>query len=103
MSSSNLMLANNARLATEERSRDDGASSYVEHYQHVLATPIGALPLPMSRYLAAAGSADMAVDGSSTAVEFELVPASAEIVRVARLALVIGTSAAPTMTAFGTI
>lgn len=104
MSQSHLVVSGDRRLASEERTRSEDGTPYVEHYQHVVPTAIGAVPTLLSKYLATAGGVvDMAVDGSSVNVTHDLAPSGSEVYRVDRLVVVLATSSAPTWTAFGTI
>ena len=101
MSRSNILLANSVRVASESRTRD----SVAEHYQHMAPIAVGAGPLPAGKYLAtSAPSIEMAVNGSSTAVNFDFAPASDEVVRVNRLSMVmVSPSATLDMAQFGNL
>jgi len=96
MSRSNMLVSGDRRLASELRTRTQDGSTYQEHHQHVIPTAIGAVPTLLSAFLGGA-SPDMAVNGSSTAVEFDLAPGSDAIYRVDRLSLVLACSAAVEM------
>lgn len=102
MGDSNILLANDKRLASEERSRSVGSATHKEHYQKFAAVPVGALPLPLRRYLKeSGGSVEMAVDGSSTAVNFELAPGATEVFRVESIAFVVKLASAADFDKFG--
>lgn len=100
MSQASVAIGSGKLIATEERSR----GGQLEHYQHVIGTPVGAVPLIQPAFLANAGSVEMVVNGSVGApVHFDLAPADPTILRVERLALVMSLSAQPSMTQFGTL
>ncbi len=102
MSQSNIRLANDHRLASEQRTRTIGDSSLLVDYQEVAISNIGSQPLPLAKYFTNASSMEMAVDGS-TPVDFAVTPGATEIYRVESLVLVMALAAASTMTAFGDI
>jgi hypothetical protein len=97
MSRSNILLSNSRRLATDERSRD----SVFEHYQLIGAVAVGCAPVFAGSYLRAGDSADLAVDGSVTPVEYVLAPGGSEVLRIYRLRLVLQTATAAELTDFG--
>jgi hypothetical protein len=103
MTRSHVELANAKRLASEQLTRVLDGESYDEHFQHVVATPVGVVPRPLGLYLLAASSPDLAVDGSTTAVSYDLEPGSDDVYRVHRLTLLAQLSGAPTVSQFGNI
>lgn len=103
MSASGIRLANEVRLAAEQRSRTLGGVAHLVDYQEVSLAHVGMQPLPLKRYLKDSEDSDsveMRVDGS-TPVNFDLTPATAEILRIEKLVLVMVLTASPTMVEFG--
>ncbi len=100
MSKSTLVLANGKRIATEQFTHD----SLPAHAEHVIATPVGATPLPSTAYLVDGDdSVEMGVDGSSTAKEFTFTPADPDIYRIGRISLVMSLAALPSAVKFGNL
>jgi hypothetical protein len=81
MSRSNILLANDRRIATEVATRD----GHDEHVQLTAPIGVGALPLVAGRYFALDGSINAAVDGATEAQNFDLQPGADEILRVHRI------------------
>lgn len=104
MSDSSLRLANDERLATHQSTRTIGGSSVLVQTQQVALAGIGSQPLPLQKYLkTSADSVEMAVDGSSTAVDFDIAPAAAEVFRIEKLVFVLSLASLPTLLEFGDI
>lgn len=97
MSRAGLLLANNARLATESVSGVDGD----EHIQLVAPTAAGAVPTQLCAYLEDDSVADMNEDGSGTPRHYQLAPAASEIYRIDQVVLLMAFTDAPAMTDFG--
>lgn len=102
MTASSIRLANDGRLASEQRSRSIGGSTVLVDYQEVAVSHLGPQPLPLAKYLEASASKEMAVDGSA-GLNFELAPAANEIYRIERLTIVMVLASSPTLTEFGDI
>lgn len=102
MSESTIRLANDGRLASEQRTRSVGGSSVLVDYQEVAIANLGPQPLSLQKYFTNASSVEMAVDGS-TPVNFDVAPADAEIYRIEKLVLVMVLSSSPTMLQFGNL
>lgn len=97
-----ILLSDASRLATESRTRSVNGATHTEHHQHVSPLPIGVVPLPLVQYLAtSAPSIEMAVDGSSTSVSFDLTPTSSQIFRIYQIDLVMVLGSSGLMTSFG--
>lgn len=103
MSQSNIAIGGGKFVATEERSRSVGGNPTIEHYQHVVATAVGVVPLLFPTYLKNAGSVEMNVNAAAVDAPFDLAPADPTILRVERLVLMMRLSAQPLMTQFGTV
>ncbi len=97
MSRESLLFSNARRLATEMRTHEGNET----HFQSVSPVAIGIVPTYAGRFLRNAGSEDMNVDGSTTAVAFKLEPGSDEVLRVLRLRLVIEHATAGELGEFG--
>lgn len=100
MSAKSIMLANDGRLASEQRTRMIGGSAVNVDFQEVAIAHVGSQPLPCQKYFKNLTSVEMRVDGS-TPVNFDVTPASAEILRIEKLVLVMVLTASPTMVQFG--
>lgn len=102
MSASTIPLAGNFRVATEQAAH---GSVGIAQFQHVIATELGVVPRLLPKYLATVpgASIEMAVNGSVTPIQFDLVPGSAEIWRVARLVLQIVAPTAASPELFGSL
>lgn len=100
MSEANILLANSVRVASESRTR----AGIAEHFQHVAPVAVGRVPLAGGAYLTSSSpSIEMGIDGT-TPVNFDLTPASDEVIRVNRLTLVlVQASAVLDLSKFGTI
>ena len=104
MSANNLLLHNDARVATEQRSRSAGGVTYLEEFQRLSSCPIGEMPLPLAVYMeAAGGSIEMAVDGSVTAAKFDVTPGVTDVFRIYSVALIMSLASAPEFTEFGNL
>lgn len=102
MTDSNILLANQARLATKLRSRQDGGNTYLEHHQKVITDPTGPVPLVLERYLRDSDdSVELAIDGSSAAVNFDLAADSDEVLRITRVTFLMVLASAPEFDQFG--
>lgn len=100
MSENGIRLANDHRLASEQRTRVIGGASQLVDYQEVSISNLGSQPLPLSKYMTNASSVEMAVDGT-TPVNFDLEPSGTEIFRIEKLVLVMVLVASPTLIQFG--
>jgi hypothetical protein len=103
MSANGIRLANEVRLASERRARTIGGIALEVDYQEVALAHVGRQPIPLKRYLKDSDNSDsveMRVDGS-TPVNFDMTPASGEILRIEKLVLVMVLTASPTMVQFG--
>lgn len=98
MSQNSIRLANDHRLASEQRTRD----GVLVDYQEVAISHLGAQPLPLLKYFKNSSSVEMAVDGT-TPVSFDVAPADAEIYRIEKLVLVASLASSPTLSEFGDI
>lgn len=103
MSQSNVVISGERRFATEEVQRSQDGFTYAEHYQRVSDCAVGAVPKLLSRYLSNGPSVEMATNGSSIPVNFDLKPSSVEVYRIDRIALVMVCATAIEMTKFGDI
>lgn len=100
MTQSALRLANEARLATEERTRTIGTTPQQVHYQEVAISHLGAQPLALEQYLATtAPSIEMGVASGT----FLLTPGAAEIFRVEELIFLMSLASSPSLLEFGDI
>lgn len=102
MSKDSIQLVGGPRMATELQSHGSAA---LAHFQHVIATEVGAVPRLVPRYLTATGGAsvEMNVNGSVTPATFDLTPGSDKVWRVSRLSLLLIATAAPTWPLFGNL
>lgn len=96
MSAENILLNSNVRLASERRTRD----SVEEDFQRVTESHVGELPIPFADYFASSAPSD---EMAAAAASYSIAPASAEVLRVHSIAILISTASAPEMTDFGDI
>lgn len=104
MSQDNILISDASRISSDSRSRTVNGKSLTEHYQRMAEAHVGVVPLPLRSFLkTSADSIEMAVNGSSAAVSFDLAPADPAIYRVKSLILSMSLASAATMTEFGDI
>ncbi len=105
MSNSKIPITNQQNVLAERTSHTDGVSAQpdIVYVQAVNPINIGEQALYRPDFLRASASPAMNVDGSTTPVNFELLPATDEIIRVERLRMFMRCAAAITFTGFGNL